>query len=79
MSDMFPPICLPTDPKSALENIRGYIRTLSTSGDRAVKQDGEIVGYWQCTEWLEGLKQIALAIDRIMADNPTPERSENRE
>jgi hypothetical protein len=57
---------LSLDPKIALGEISSYLRTLSTKSDRAVKQDGEIVGFWQTGEWLDGLIEIADECDKIM-------------
>jgi hypothetical protein len=54
------------DPKEALRQIANYLRTVNMSRERAVVSDGELHGFWQCTEWLEGLKEIADECDRIL-------------
>ena len=61
----FPPITLPDDPKAALDKIAQYLRTMDTGSDRAVRRDGEIIGYWQCPPWFDGLWDIAKECDRI--------------
>lgn len=61
----FPPITLPAETKAALQQIQGYLRTANMEAERSVQQEGQRVGYWQCTEWLEGLDQIVLAIGQL--------------
>lgn len=56
-----------TDPREALRQISNYLRTVSLSPDRSVVVDGETIGYYQLTEWLEGLNEIADECDRIRA------------
>jgi len=53
------------DPKEALRQIVGYLRTVNMNPDRAFLEDGETLGYWQCTEWLEGLLEIADECDSL--------------
>ncbi len=61
-------MALDTDePNEALRQIASYLRTVDMTRDRAVIQDGETEGFWQRTEWLEGLKEIADECDRIRA------------
>ncbi|MFK5914038.1 MAG: hypothetical protein QM484_06660 [Woeseiaceae bacterium] len=68
---MSEPIILENDPLSALHEISNYLRSLSMSNDRKVIDKGtdEIDGYWQSTEWLEGLLDIANECDRIVDVN----------
>lgn len=56
---------LPDDPNEALVRIASYLRTMDTSEHRAVKEGGEVMGYWQCPAWFDGLWDIASECDRI--------------
>lgn len=56
---------LPDDPAAALRKIAGYLRTARTDGSRAVRHDGETLGYWQTPEWLDGLSDIAGECERV--------------
>lgn len=49
---------LSNDPIIALAEIAAYLNTLRLEG-REVYKDGELLGYWQTSEWLEGLLEIA--------------------
>ena len=66
---------LPKDPKRAMHEASSYINCISTNGDRAVKDcDGEIIGYYQLTEYLDGLKDIAFDLGLISANTQTDEQ-----
>lgn len=56
------PITLESEPLAAFHEISSYLRSLSMSNDRKVieKETSEIDGYWQITEWLEGLIDFAI-------------------
>ena len=63
---MHDPMTLDTnEPNEALRQIANYLRTVDLSADREVTFDGEVIGYYQLTEWLHGLKEIAGECDRI--------------
>lgn len=57
------------DPNEALRQIANYLRTVCIQDHRAVKAgpdyDQKIVGYYQLTEWLQGLLEIAEECERI--------------
>lgn len=62
------PMTLDTnDPVEALRQIASYLRCLEMkSGRKVTTEDGtEILGYWQQTEYLQGLLEIADECDRI--------------
>lgn len=59
------PIKLSNDPAKALQEIASYIQSVRAGSDRAVIQDGERVGYWQTTDWLQGLAEIAGECERV--------------
>lgn len=67
------PMTLETDdPVEALRQIAIYLRTVDMSNARAVRANPDsenVSGFWQCTEWLEGLNEIANECDRIRANN----------
>ena len=65
------PITLESESLAALHEISSYLRSLSMSNDRKVieEETSEIDGYWQTTEWLEGLIDIANECDRIIEFN----------
>lgn len=59
------------DPKEALQVIANYLRTVSLKDSRRVVErfsfdHVETLGFWQSTEWLEGLLEIADECDRII-------------
>jgi len=58
-------IKLSNDPKEALKEVASYLRTAKRTNDRRVIQDGEVVGYWQCPDWIDGLHQIAEECERL--------------
>lgn len=58
-------IKLPDDPKEALRHIASYLRTARTDRSRTHVEGSDVVGYYQCTEWLNGLQEIASECDRI--------------
>lgn len=41
-----------------LERLKAYCRSVSSELSRAVYDSGEIVGYMQTTEWIEGLREL---------------------
>lgn len=62
------PMTLDTDdPVEALRQIASYLRCLEMKpGRKVTTEDGtEILGYWQQTEYLQGLLEIADECDRI--------------
>jgi len=62
-------ITLDSDPKVALKEIAGYLRTVDMSGERAIQDvDYETIGYYQLVEWCQGLLEIADECDRIISD-----------
>jgi len=64
---------LSDDPKKALHEIAGYLRSVSMGSNRAVwdtEESKEIIGYYQRTEWLMGLLEIADECDRIVLVGP---------
>lgn len=63
------PMTIDTDePKEALRQIASYLRTVTMHKSRAVlDEEGNIEGYYQLTEWLQGLIEIAGECDRIIA------------
>lgn len=65
-------ITLPDDPKASLEQISQYLRTLSTHPARAIRQDEEVIGFWQCSDWLDGLHDIADECDRLVGTASDP-------
>jgi 2'-5' RNA ligase len=67
-----PPITLCNDPKCALTEIANYLATVVDEPWRAVLDSErvfgrrrEIVGYWQTSEWIEGLRQLAKEAQRV--------------
>ena len=68
---MSEPITLENEPLAALHEIKGYLRSLSkTHGRKVIDQTtGEIDGYWQTAEWLDGLLDIANECERIIEAN----------
>lgn len=49
-----------------VEDIARYIYSVRMDRDRAVEQGGEVAGYWQTTEWLNGLlAMVKPVMDRI--------------
>ena len=59
------PITLENDPIKALKEIAGYLRCLSTRGREHRSPDGELEGYWQTPEFLQGCLDIANECERI--------------
>lgn len=62
------PMTLDTeDPVEALRQIASYLRCVDMkSGRKIMTEDkSEILGYWQQTEYLQGLLEIADECDRI--------------
>lgn len=41
--------------RSELKQLQSYCRTVRNGPDRAVRVEGEVAGFWQTTEWIEGL------------------------
>jgi len=65
----FEPIKLKDELIPALEQISSYLRTVRLGLDRAVKQEGFEVGYWQTIDWLSGLLEIAGECDRLIVNH----------
>lgn len=51
-------------PVQALEKLRSYCRSVTTQPDRAIQNEGQVVGYWQTAEWIEGLLALCEESDR---------------
>ncbi|AWK83543.1 hypothetical protein [Photobacterium damselae] len=49
----------------ALRQVAAALRTVRKGSDRAVKEDGEILGYWQTPEFIEYLLELADECDRV--------------
>lgn len=47
-----------------LEELKAYCRTVRKGLDRAVRGEDGVVGYWQCTEWIDGLLELCKENDR---------------
>ncbi len=64
----YEPMTLDTDDaKEALRQIANYLRTVSFCPSREVLLDNEPEGFYQRTEWLQGLIEIANECDRVRA------------
>jgi hypothetical protein len=51
---------------AALSEVAGYLREARRDSARAVKdKTGEVLGYWQTPEWLQGLSEIGRECQRI--------------
>lgn len=59
------PMTLESDPFKALKEITGYLRCISTEGREVNTPDGELKGYWQTPEYLQGCLNIANECERI--------------
>jgi hypothetical protein len=59
------PIKLESDPIKALKEITGYLRCVSTRGREVNTLEGELEGYWQTPEFLQGCLDIANECERI--------------
>lgn len=60
------PMTLCDEPKAALKEIAGYLRCVSTKGREIKDGDGELLGYWQTPEYLQGCLDIAAECERIV-------------
>lgn len=61
---------LSPDPETALWQIAVYLRTVRIEPSRAVfdlQDRNEALGYWQTSDWLDGLLEMADAIDQRTA------------
>jgi hypothetical protein len=59
---MSTPMTLSTDDSAALSEIATYICTARVDKARAVREaesPGEVIGFWQTSEWFEGLLELA--------------------
>lgn len=70
-------IVLPDDPKKALLDIAGYLSSVHVGKYHEVKnpETGEIDGYWQTAEYLEGCLEIEQECRRITSE-PSDKLSE---
>lgn len=67
-----PPMKLSDDPKEALREIAGYLRSVRTdNGRKHYEKRGpeglgrEFVGYWQTEDWFTGLAEIMAEAERV--------------
>ncbi|HIF9180391.1 TPA: hypothetical protein ACX6QL_001433 [Photobacterium damselae] len=56
---------LDTKPEIALGQVAAALRTVRKDSNRAVKEDGEVLGYWQTPEFIEYLLELADECDRV--------------
>jgi len=61
-------IVLSNDPKIALAEIAGYLSSINYHRSHAVfdADDKYLLGYWQTPEYLQGIVDIKLEIERII-------------
>jgi hypothetical protein len=82
MSSYLDTIQLPDDTREAFLKIAGYLRTQRRAGRFVFDNDAppprEPVGFWQTTEWLDGLLHIAGECERLAAAIPDDLRSHPR-
>jgi hypothetical protein len=73
----FPPLKLSDDPKRLLYEVAGYLETLRMERGRAVRDVTEVLGYWQTTNWLLGLKQLGEHCGAVSGLTPEQYMSNN--
>ncbi len=57
-------------PDVALMQLAAAIREVRQGSDRAVKEDGEVLGYWQTPEFIEYLLELAGECERVANEYP---------
>ena len=60
------PMTLSDAPQKALKEIAGYLRCVSTREREVKSEDGELLGYYQTPEYLQGCLDIADECERII-------------
>ncbi|HGZ6705664.1 TPA: hypothetical protein ACOLYM_004130 [Vibrio parahaemolyticus] len=63
-------------PEVALKQVAAALREARKGSDRAVKEDGEILGYWQTPEFIEYLLELADECDRVSGRALEEEKTE---
>ncbi|HGF5019677.1 hypothetical protein R8O05_21220 [Vibrio sp. 1865] len=56
-------------PEVALKQVAAALRETRKGSDRAVKEDGEVLGYWQTPEFIEYLLELADECDRVSVNS----------
>ncbi|MGR5465352.1 hypothetical protein ACPV5G_20660 [Photobacterium damselae] len=56
------------DPIKALQQVAAEIRALRKGNDRAVMCSGEIVGYWQTTDYIDFLLEMADECEQVASN-----------
>ncbi|CCO46693.1 hypothetical protein VIBNISOn1_1840076 [Vibrio nigripulchritudo SOn1] len=64
-------------PEVALKQVAAALRETRKGSDRAIKEDGEVLGYWQTPEFIEYLLELADECDRVSVNSLEEGKVEN--
>lgn len=62
---VFPTMSLPNSPREALRIVGEYLRSVHSDRHHAVSAGTEVLGFWQTTEWIEGLRELGEEAFRV--------------
>ena len=60
------PMTLPDEPGEAMRDAASYLRCVSTHGREVRDSEGNLLGYWQTPEYLQGCLDVAAELDRVV-------------
>lgn len=59
------PLTIPDNAEEAFRHVADYLDSARCDRERVVKENGELIGYWQTPEWFDGLKELAKECRRV--------------
>lgn len=66
------PMVLPDEPDESMREAASYLRCVSTHGREVRDSEGNLLGYWQTPEYLQGCLDVADELDRVAGRLKSP-------